>query len=604
MPLGMTDDTADTHAHSPQLFWAEDGSPRSGRFGDVYFSKDDGLAETRAVFLGGCDMPSVWQNRKHFTVAELGFGTGLNIIALIDLWRQHRPEGGYLHVFSVEGYPLTREEAARALAAWPDVEDTARAILEQWPTNRPGFHRIDLNDWGVSIDLAIGEVEWALDAWQGRADAWFLDGFSPALNPGMWSEDIMARVAARSAPACHLATFTVAGAVRRALSANGFVVEKKAGHGRKRERLEARMAGEAPATPNPRIAIIGAGIAGASLARAFKALGHRPTVIEAEHAGAGASGFPASLVTPRLDAGDAFIGGLYAQCLERAGQLYGTIDGAILSQGVIHLEHMARDAARFDKIAAQPLWPDNSMARLSAGEASALIGEPVSKGGLDMKSAFALSPALVLPVWLDGCAFVTGTVASLNRSEDGWQILEENGTVIAEADHVILAAGWGNAAFAPQLDLAPVAGQADWSTGEASAARAVAWGGYCVPTGNGLLYGATHDRGITGPVASHEASARNRDTLNATLPEHLRQVDQGTPHSRVAVRATTPDRLPVCGTLDDGLHILGGMGSRGFCASPLLAEHLAAIVCGTSSSLPSEWIARLSPARFGFSNQR
>ncbi|MEG2314393.1 FAD-dependent 5-carboxymethylaminomethyl-2-thiouridine(34) oxidoreductase MnmC, partial [Brevundimonas sp.] len=485
-----------------------------------------------------------------------------------------------------------------ALAAWPDVADTAHAILEQWPTNRPGFHRIDLGNWGVTIDLAIGEVEWALEAWQGRADAWFLDGFSPALNPGMWSDDIMARVAARSAPACHLATFTVAGAVRRALSANGFTVEKKPGHGRKRERLEARLAGTRPEAPAPRIAIIGAGIAGASLARAFKALGHSPTVVEAEHVGAGASGFPASLVTPRLDAGDAFIGGLYAQCLERAGQLYGAIDGAILSHGVIQLEHMARDAARFDKIAEQLLWPDISMARLSATEASALLGEPVSKGGLEMKTAFALSPASVLPVWLADLPLITATVASLKHTESGWQVLAADGTQITEADHVVLAAGWGNADLAPHLNLAPVAGQADWSEGEGSDAHAAAWGGYSVPTRNGLLYGATHDRGVTEPVPSDAATTRNRDTLHATLPERLKQVEQGTAQRRVAVRATTPDRLPVCGMLQDGLHILGGMGSRGFSASPLLAENLAATLCGTPSPLPADWAARLSPERF------
>jgi len=119
-----------------------------------------------------------------------------------------------------------------------------------------------------------------------------------------------------------------------------------------------------------------------------------------------------------------------------------------------------------------------------------------------------------------------------------------------------------------------------------------------VPTANGLLYGATHDRGVTEPVISDEASARNRDTLSAALPERLKQVDQGTPHRRVAVRATTPDRLPVCGMLDEGLYILGGMGSRGFCASPLLAEHLAATVCKTPSPLPAGWVARLSPERF------
>ena len=590
----MTEDTA-----SPQLLWAEDGSPRSGRFGDVYFSKDDGLSETRAVFLGGCHMPEVWAGRDHFTVGELGFGTGLNIIALIDLWRQNRSEDAQLHVFSVEGYPLTRDEAARALAAWPDVADTAAAILDQWPTKRPGFHRIDLTQWGVTIDLAIGEVEWALDNWQGSADAWFLDGFSPALNPGMWSEDIMARVARLSAPGAHLATFTVAGAVRRGLSAHGYSVAKMPGHGRKRERLEARMEGTPPQNTAPRIAVIGAGIAGASAIRALKSQGLSPVLIEAEQAGAGGSGFPASLVTPRLDAGDAFISGLYAQCLERAGQLYGAVEGAILSNGVIHLEHMARDGARFDKIAVQDIWPDQAMTRLSADEASQLLGEPVDKGGLEMKGAFALSPAKVLAHWLADTPTITARITALNQTSEGWQLLDEAQNVVHTADHVIMAGGWGNAELAPQLHLAPVAGQADWSTGaSAHDVRAAAWGGYSVPTADGLLYGATHDRGVTTPLASDEASERNLQTLAQTLPERAAALSNSTPQRRVAVRATTPDRLPVCGPLADGLYVLGGMGSRGFCASPLLAEHLAAIIAGTSSPLPRSFVARLSADRF------
>ena len=106
---------------SPQLLWADDGSPRSGRFGDVYFSKDDGLAETRAVFLQGCGLPEAWSGRSAFTVGELGFGTGLNIVALLDLWRRTRADGARLRIFSIEGFPLTRDEAARALAARPAI---------------------------------------------------------------------------------------------------------------------------------------------------------------------------------------------------------------------------------------------------------------------------------------------------------------------------------------------------------------------------------------------------------------------------------------------------------------------------------------------------
>mgnify|MGYP000976658172 FL=1 len=150
-------DAADKDA-SPQLVWADDGSPRSGRFGDVYFSKDDGLAETRAVFLDGCGLPDAWVGRADFTVAELGFGTGLNIVALLDLWRRTRPENGRLHIFSIEGFPLTRDEAARALSAWPELAETANAVLAVWPAGTPGFHRLDLPQWNAAIDLAVGDA--------------------------------------------------------------------------------------------------------------------------------------------------------------------------------------------------------------------------------------------------------------------------------------------------------------------------------------------------------------------------------------------------------------------------------------------------------------
>ena len=260
---------------SPRLLWAEDGSPRSGRFDDVYFSREDGLAESRAVFLAGCDLPNVWAGRRHFTVAELGFGTGLNIVALLDLWRRERPAGGHLHIFSVEGFPLSREEAARALMAWPEVAEITEALLDRWPSGTPGFHRLDLSEFGATLDLAIGDAAWALQQWLGRADAWFLDGFAPSTNPGMWSDAVMGAIAARSAPGARVATFTVAGAVRRGLSERGFQVDKRPGHGRKRERLEARLPGAVAAMPPPRVAVIGAGIAGAALARAFAAAGYR-----------------------------------------------------------------------------------------------------------------------------------------------------------------------------------------------------------------------------------------------------------------------------------------------------------------------------------------
>lgn len=589
-----------TEDASPQLTWTEKGEPRSGRFGDVYFSRDDGLAETRAVFLQGCGLPEAWAGRRSFTVAELGFGTGLNIAALLDLWRRTRPEGGRLHVFSIEGFPLSAQEAGRALANWPEVGEAASALIQAWPAATPGFHRIDLPEHHAVLDLAVGDAAWALEAWSGQADAWFLDGFSPALNPGMWSPKVLDLIQARSAPGARVATFTVAGAVRRGLAERGFVVDKRPGHGRKRERLEARLPGQAtPQVPRPRVAVVGAGMAGASAARALAAAGLQPVVIEAERPGAGGSGFPVGLVTPRLDAGDADVAALYAQALERAGQLYGDVESAVVARGVLQTPQAPRDVARFDRIAAQPIWPPDAMTILSPRQASDWLGESMEEGGLLMAQALVVRPLAVLDAWLAGVDRRTGQVERLERAEEGWRLVAPGGEVIAEADIVVLAGGWGAASLLDRSrhpELTPVRGQADWVEGPS--VGAVAWGGYAAPTGQGVLFGATHDRGRTDLAVRPEDSARNRATLRSRAPALADRVEAASgAQARVAVRATTADRLPIAGRLDDGLLMLGGLGSRGLCLAPLLGEHLAALALGLPSPLPRALAARVRPDR-------
>lgn len=587
----MTDD------RSPRLLWTEDGAPQSGRFGDIYFSREDGLAESRAVFLAGCGLPEAWRGRRRFTVAELGFGTGLNIAALLDLWRREGPPDGRLHIFSVEGFPLSRDEAARALESWPEIADAAGALLDAWPGPTPGFHRLDLPGFNATLDLAVGEAAWALSQWSGRADAWFLDGFAPSTNPAMWSDAVLDGVAARSGPGARLATFTVAGAVRRGLSERGFTVEKRPGHGRKRERLEAHRTGAPEADTPPSVAIVGAGIAGAALARAFTALGVGCAVIEQAAPGAGGSGFPSALVTPRLDAGDTGIAALHAQALDRARALYAAVPGAVIADGVLQLEQAARDAARFAKLAAQDIWGEGAMTPLDAGACAARVGEPVEAGGLFMRDALALNPTAVLQAWLAEADRITGAVARIEPAGAGWRLIDAAGGVILEAGVVVIAAGWGAAALGPDLPLSPVRGQADWV--EDVTGAPVAWGGYTSPTPDGLLFGATHDRGETAVDPDAASTARNLQTLAARLPALAERVAAaGEVHSRAAVRATTPDRLPLAGELAPGMFALTGLGSRGFCVAPLLAEHVAALAAGAQSPLPAGLAARVDPKRF------
>lgn len=551
-------------AASP-LVWGDDGLPRSSLYGDVYFSAQDGLAESRAVFLVGCGLPDAWRGRRRFVVGELGFGTGLNIAALLELWRGAAEPGAQLHIFSVEAHPITREEAERALARWPEIGEAAQALTGRWPGRARGVHRVELPAFNAILDLAIMEAGEALAGWSGRADAWFLDGFSPATNPQMWRDDLLALVAERSAPGAKAATFTVAGAVRRGLEAAGFAVEKRPGFGRKRERLEARLPGVAAEPATPRVAVVGAGIAGASLARAFRALGAEPQVFGAAD---GASRNPAALVTPRLDAGLAGLARLYSESFRRAVALYAETPGAVIARGARQLEVAPRDAARFAKIAASDLFEPGAM---KAGD------------GLEMADALVVEPEPLLQAW-------TGALSPpVARLEE------------IDADVVCIAAGHASAGFA-DLPLQPIRGQASWIGGVTTGATA--FGGYAIPTREGVLFGATHDREVSDTEVWDEDNLRNLSLLAKGLPDLAAELAGRPLQARASIRAATPDKLPLAGALADGLYVLSGLGSRGFCTAPLLAEHVVALALGAPSPLPVDLARLVDPARFARDNRR
>jgi tRNA 5-methylaminomethyl-2-thiouridine biosynthesis bifunctional protein len=578
---------------SPIAFDA-DGQPRSRLYDDVYFSRAGGLAEARAVFLAGCGLPERWAGRRRFTVAELGFGTGLNVIALLQLWRAHRPQGGRLSIFSVEAYRLTADEARRALASWPELSDIAELLLARWLGARPGFHRVDLAELGATLDVAVMQAEEALTAWSGAADAWFLDGFAPAKNPAMWSEALMRQVAARSAPGAVAATYTVAGEVRRALAAAGFDVERRPGFAGKRQRLEARRRGAPRPERSPRVAIVGAGIAGASLARAFAALGAPARLFETERIGAGASGNPVALVTPRLDAGLGAPARLFAHAFARAVALYQSLPQALIHRGVLQLQAGPRDAARFAKIAASGLFEPGALVLLSADEVAARLGE-ATPAGLMIRDALTVEPAPILEAWAAGAE--AASIQAVRPGARGWRLLDGAGAAIAEADVVCLAAGARLAALWPQAPVALVRGQQTWANGLA-APTAAAWGAYLTPMRGGVLFGATYDRGDAGAERRAGDDRRNLAGLRARLPQFAARLGAVELSGRAAVRAATADHLPIAGEIGPGLFVLGGLGSRGFTLAPLLAEHVAARALGAPSPLPLDLAAIVEPARF------
>ena len=576
------------------LDWTPDGQPRSRRFGDVYFSAEDGLAESRAVYLAGCGLPHAWAGRRRFTVGELGFGTGLNIAALLDLWRRTRSPGATLHIFSVEAFPVTADEAARALSRWPELAEIAGLMSARWPGRARGRHRVDLPELGAILDLAVMDATEALAGWGGAADAWFLDGFAPALNPQMWAAELMALVAARSAPGARAATFTVAGQVRRGLAAAGFTVEKQPGHGRKRERLEARLPGAATDPPTRRVAIIGGGIAGAAAARAVRVLGGEAVVVEAARPGAGGSGNPAALVTPRLDATLGEAARLFAQAFGRAVGLYEGVEGAVLSRGVLQLAG-DRDAERFGKIARSDVFEPGALDFLDAGQSTARLAEP-APAALDQRTALVVDPAPILTAWLGETRIAP--VATLARDADCWRLLDAAGGEVARADAVILAAALGSSELLADLPLQAVRGQVSW-TRDAASTPAAAWGGYVLPAPGGVMFGATHDRDDPACDLRDDDHRRNLDLVATTLPGLAARLAGAALDGRASVRAVTPDRLPLAGPAGaQGLYVLAGFGSRGFSLAPLLAEHVAAQALAAPSPISREAAALVAPDRF------
>lgn len=606
----------------PELDWSDESAPRSAAFDDVYFSKRGGLAESEAVFLAGCGLPEGWKNRDRFALCELGFGTGLNVLAAWRAWKQVRLPHAQLHISTLEAYPLAKDDASRALSQFPEVADLAAKLLARWPVRAYAPQRLWFPDDGFSLTVHFGEAESVLPALSGQFDAWFLDGFAPARNGAMWSPEVFQQMARLSAPGARAATFTVAGDVRRGLQAAGFSVEKKPGFGAKRERLEAIYSGPAAverglypyAASHPkRVAIVGAGIAGAAVAQALTRRGVEAVVLEAGLAlGAGASGNPAGLVMPRLDRGGVL------RTFHLAAYLHAV--AAYEELGVFEASGIEQapgegDEALADLIADPPL-PEDWFRRGANGAALH------TRAGL-------VRPVRAVEAMLRGARVLfESPVEAIERADEGWVLRAPDKRALLKADAIVLACGAALAAFEPArfLPLTLSRGQIEWGEGQAPP-HAKVHGSYVAPYEGGVLFGATFDKVSDGDAVAADGDSRRRnlEALNALAPEIAERVAEASLQSRAALRVTTPDRAPIAGLLPDaerwlaqyaglahgrkietdapppahdGVYVIGGLGARGLTNAPLLGEIIAAEMCGEPTLLPRIARDAIHPARF------
>lgn len=618
------------------------GIPYAKAFGDVYHSADGGAEQARHVFLAGNGLPARWQNRARFTIIETGFGLGLNFLVTWNAWRNDPTRAQRLHYVSIEKHPFQAADLEQLHAIWPELATLSNALRSAWPPLVPGFHRLLLDEGRVILTLAFGDIADVLPQLDIQADAFYLDGFAPGKNPGMWTSDMLSRLNRLAALAATLATYTVSAPVRRSLAQAGFVCEKVAGFGRKREMLRASFTPrwqvqDSHSLPAKRKAIvIGAGLAGSAACERLGAHGWHVTLIDRRCGPAQeASGNVAGIAMPLLSKDDNPTSRLtraaYLFTLQRWRQL-GGVGKTILGEtcGVLQRADDEYDARIQQSTAAQWQYPADFARWLEAAQVAHLLNDESSSGGWLFPQGGWVQPASVCRAMLAACEKLLETrfshsVAQLKKVDGGWQVLDAQGICIAEAPVVILANGTNATNLSPisMLPLSSIRGQVTHLPAALLPAlpMVICGDGYVTPPADGICcVGASYDNDDE-LALRQDSQAGNLARLARLLPQGAAGLLSLPLAGRVGFRCVTPDRLPLVGALPDcsapisgtrlkdvprfpGLYGLLGYGSRGLIWASFAAELLASLLEGEPLPVERSLVAALDPARFALKDHR
>ncbi|QGZ31728.1 bifunctional tRNA (5-methylaminomethyl-2-thiouridine)(34)-methyltransferase MnmD/FAD-dependent 5-carboxymethylaminomethyl-2-thiouridine(34) oxidoreductase MnmC [Stutzerimonas stutzeri] len=647
MPAHVT--TGFQHA---ELDWDENGQPQSRLYGDVYFSRVSGMAETAHVFLQPnrlAERFAALRGAADFVIGETGFGTGLNFLSAWALFERSAPAGARLQFISVEKHPLTREDLQRALALWPELDAQSAQLLDQYVAINPGFQQLRFGR--VVLTLLVGDALECLASLDARIDAWFLDGFAPAKNPDMWQPSLFAHLARLSASGTTLATFTSAGSVRRGLTDAGFEIKRIPGFGDKWESLQGRLlrAPEAFAMPwyarpahrptQRKALVIGAGLAGCASAASLAARGWQVTVLE-RHGDVAqeGSGNPQGVLYLKLSAHGTALSQLVVSGFGYTRRLLQNLQRGRDwdACGVLQIAFDDKESTR--QMALADAFSPSLLRAVKRQEAEQLAGVTLDDGGLFYPDAGWVHPPALCRWMLEGPGIELlrhRQALELRRVGDCWQAL--NGTrVLAEAPVVVLAgaADVANFSHSAWLPLKRIRGQISGlpATERSGALRTVLCAkGYVAPSRDGLhTLGASFNFADGDPspsAAEHQANLDMLMEISADLFQRLQAGARSTDQlqGRVAFRCTSPDYLPIVGPLADavpfaeayavlgkdarqvpdtpcpwldGLYVNTAHGSRGVITAPLCGELLAAWIDGEPLPVPRAIAEACHPNRF------
>ena len=644
------------------IIW-KNGEPYSEMFDDIYYSSNkgediSGESEFNHVFFKNNGLPERWNKKNNFVIAELGFGSGLNCLLTIREWLKHVAENSHenkcLHYIAIEKYPLAPKTIVDFISRYPELKVFCDELLENYPPAVESSHSRRLFDGKVVIHYKFMDVSEALKNQRLKVDAWYLDGFSPAKNDQMWSESLFLKLAQNSHDRTTCSTYTAAGYVKRNLINAGFKVSKVAGYGKKRDMLIAAYQGHVnrslkykdkpwfqnvntAVVKNKKATVIGAGIAGLSVAHALIKRGWWVTIIDREEDVAKAtSSNPVAIVYPRLSVNNKVDTDFYvaAYCyavyelnrLQQASQEKFWFDTGVLQ---------SYDKTRITEIVNQFQFNEEF---LSVGQAlidnSADAGEQVF---VELKKAGVVLPKVLCDLLKDECkaklTFKQANVTEIKSINGHWQCLSK--TELVEKSEVLIMA---NGAAINEIEsllqfpVEKVRGQVIALAEKACSKRlgqTINANVYLTPFINGAHHlGASYSRENYSAVIDDEESK----SLLAKLANgdgnviNVEEFSQGDiVDAWVGFRAMPPDRVPIVGIVPDvdfyndeyadichgkkdrsylpatskeGLYVTYAHGSRGFTSCFLSAEIIAAQINNEPVPVSQEMVEYLSPSRF------
>ena len=632
--------------------WLESGEPYSKNFNDIYFSKENGLAESQYVFLDGNKLHKRFQKAVgKFIIAEAGFGTGLNFLACWQLFEATNNPDLYLEFISTEKYPLNKTQLMKALSLWPQLNVQAKKLFDAYPENcYPGTVQIQISNQ-ILLTLIFEDAATAFSKSTQAVDAWFLDGFAPSKNPELWSAKLFNEIARLSkkeqTEITTFSTFTAASQVRKSLIAAGFNVQKRKGFGRKREMLLGYFQDTAryfkpPIAPyfsipkpmtksSSKIAIIGAGLIGCATAYELSKYGIHVDIFDKNpEIAAGASGNAIGIAHPYLSKD-------------------GNISDLFFTQGYLQLKdfiaHHAQAFPHAIQSALIPLKDDQKLdfyhtlltkrnispeiAKIETIENGKTIsGIALNSPALYYPKALSVSPKALCQTWLKLSENTTQLhrnfeIQGIIQKDKKWTLNTKNKQTL-EYSHVILATGYEQNLLIQNLSslpLIPKSGQID-IINNTGLKNIYIDTNYFVPIENNqLLIGATfRNSGIPETLPKIEDYQKN--LIGLPIPNKLNFPLS----SRVSTRCMTPDHLPIIGQLPDfnhfcgnykesvnkgvvlnkmpncpyypGLYIATGFGSKGLSGALPAAQIIRALLCGHSLPVDTKIYQALHPARF------